>query len=43
MIVIEEGDAAAFRLDDVALVLCASPNIGSVKSGFAAYVHKLHR
>ena len=43
MVVIEEGNSAAFRFDDVALVVRASPDIRSRKSGLARHIDELNR
>ena len=43
LIVIEESDAATLRLDDVALVVHASPDVWDGESGFSGYVHELNR
>ena len=41
VVVIEEGQAAAFGFNDVALVIDAAPDVGSIQSGFAGYVDEM--
>ena len=41
VVVIEKSEAAALGFDDVALVIGASPDVGSSESGFAGYVDEL--
>ena len=41
MIVIEEGEAATLRFDDVLLVIDTAPNIGRNQAGFASHVDEL--
>ena len=43
VVVIEEGQAAAFGFDDVALVINRAPDVGSIQSGFAGHINKCDR
>ena len=43
VVVIEEGQAAAFGFDDVALVIDRAPDVGSIQPGFVSHIHECDR
>src|ERR1700758_2076415 len=43
IVIIKEGDAAAFRLDDDSFLVDASPDIGDVQARLLCYIDKLNR